>query len=119
MDWSRRELLALRVDKVPRLIVELGHSHHEAALGHRRLSIIDLSNAGHQPMSNEDEEIWVVCNGEIYNFIELRKDLENKGHRFKSHCDTEVIVHLYEEEGKECVKKMRGMFAIAIWDGKK
>src|SRR3989338_5247604 len=68
----------------------------EAALGHSRLSIIDLSNAGHQPMSNEDETIWVVCNGEIYNFIELRKDLENKGHRFKSHCDTEVIIHLYE-----------------------
>ena len=67
-------------------------------LGHRRLSVIDLSEAGHQPMSNEDGSVWIVMNGEIYNFPGLRKDLEQKGHRFKSHTDTEVILHLYEEK---------------------
>ena len=84
--------------------------------GHRRLSIIDLSESAHQPMSNKDKTIWIVFNGEIYNFRELRKTLEDKGHKFNSHSDTEVIVHLYEEEGIDCVKKLRGMFALAIWD---
>ncbi len=88
-------------------------------LGHRRLSIIDLSASGHQPMSNEDQTIWIVFNGEIYNYVELRPGLEAKGHRFSSHTDTEVILHLYEEEGPECVTKLRGMFAFAIWDGNK
>ncbi|MCJ7507215.1 MAG: asparagine synthetase B, partial [candidate division Zixibacteria bacterium] len=69
------------------------------ALGHRRLSIIDLSPAGHQPMSNEDDTIWIVHNGEIYNYKELRVDLEAKGHQFKSQTDTEVIIHSYEEWG--------------------
>jgi len=84
-------------------------------LGHRRLSIIDLET-GHQPLSNEDRTIWIVFNGEIYNFPELRGKLEAKGHRFKTTSDTEVIVHLYEEYGVDCVKQLRGMFAFAIWD---
>src|SRR5271169_3824529 len=84
-------------------------------LGMRRLSIIDLSG-GHQPVHNEDKTIWIVFNGEIYNFPELREDLENRGHRFYTHTDTEVIVHLYEDLGAECVQKLRGMFAFAIYD---
>lgn len=86
-------------------------------LGHRRLSIIDLS-AGHQPMSNEDDSVWIVYNGEIYNFQELSNDLKSKGHVFKTRSDTEVIVHLYEEYGEACVEKLRGMFAFALWDEK-
>jgi asparagine synthase (glutamine-hydrolysing) len=87
-------------------------------LGHRRLSIIDLSPAGHQPMCNEDGTVWIVFNGEIYNFPALKDELIQKGHVFRSHSDTEVIVHLYEEEGPACVQKLRGMFAFAVWDEK-
>ncbi len=87
-------------------------------LGHRRLSIIDLSPAGHNPMCNEDGTIWIVFNGEIYNFQSLRPDLERKGHTFRSHTDTEVIIHLYEEYGESCLQYLRGMFAFAIWDEK-
>lgn len=87
------------------------------ALGFRRLSIIDLST-GHQPLANEDETIWIVFNGEIYNYRELRPELEARGHRFTTATDTEVIVHLYEEHGVECLQKLRGMFAFAIWDGR-
>jgi len=83
--------------------------------GFRRLSIIDL-NTGHQPLSNEDGTVWIVFNGEIYNYVELREQLQAKGHLFKSHTDTEVIVHLYEEFGEACVEKLRGMFGFAIWD---
>jgi len=86
-------------------------------LGHRRLSIIDLA-AGDQPLCNENGTIWVVYNGEIYNFMELRSALQKKGHTFRTRSDTEVIVHQYEEEGPQCVKKLRGMFALAIWDGR-
>jgi asparagine synthase (glutamine-hydrolysing) len=86
-------------------------------LAHRRLSIIDLSPAGHQPMANEDGSIWIVFNGEIYNFQTLRPDLIRRGHRFRSSTDTEVILHLYEEYGTDCLKFLRGMFAFAIWDG--
>jgi asparagine synthase (glutamine-hydrolysing) len=83
--------------------------------GMRRLSIIDLAG-GHQPVFNEDKTIWIVFNGEIYNFLDLRPELERRGHRFSTHTDTEVIVHLYEEDGAECVQKLRGMFAFALYD---
>lgn len=89
-----------------------------AALGHRRLSIIDLTS-GHQPVFNEDRQVAIVFNGEIYNFQELRPALEATGHRFSTHSDTETIVHLYEEMGAECVTRLRGMFAFAIWDGRR
>ncbi len=85
-------------------------------LGHRRLSIIDLSPGGHQPMSNEDGTVWTVYNGEIYNFREIRRQLEERGHSFRSQSDTEVIVHAYEEWGDDCVHRFSGMFAYAIWD---
>lgn len=87
-------------------------------LGHQRLSIIDLSPLGRQPMSNEDNSLWIVFNGEIYNYLELRQQLVARGHRFRSHSDTEVILHLYEDEGPECVKRLNGMFAFAIWDAR-
>jgi asparagine synthase (glutamine-hydrolysing) len=87
----------------------------QVGLGFRRLSIIDLST-GHQPMANEDDSVWVVFNGEIYNYQELRQELISKGHVFKTRTDTEVIVHLYEEHGPACVQKLRGMFGFAVWD---
>lgn len=89
----------------------------KVALGHRRLSIIDLST-GHQPVFNEDGRLAVVFNGEIYNYLELRSELEKKGHRFSTRSDTEVILHLYEERGADCVERLRGMFAFALWDGR-
>jgi asparagine synthase (glutamine-hydrolysing) len=85
-------------------------------LGSRRLAILDLSPVGHMPMCNEDSSVWITYNGEIYNFVELRRELESKGHRFASHTDTEVIIHLYEQEGPDCVKRLNGMFAFAICD---
>ena len=85
------------------------------AFGHRRLSIIDLSERASEPMTNEDGSLWLVFNGEIYNFRELRKDLE-KRHRFRSDGDGEVILHLYAERGEEAVKALDGMFAFALWD---
>jgi asparagine synthase (glutamine-hydrolysing) len=91
------------------------HCSRQIALGHRRLSIIDLST-GHQPLSNEDGTVWIVFNGEIYNYRELRPFLLEHGHKFRTQSDTEVIVHLYEELGPRCVEKLRGMFAFAIWD---
>src|SRR5712692_5403481 len=84
-------------------------------LAMRRLSIIDLAS-GHQPVSNEDGTIWVVLNGEIYNYQELRRDLERRGHVFSTRSDTETIVHLYEEYGEGCVERLRGMFGFALWD---
>ena len=85
-------------------------------LGSRRLAIIDTSDAGHQPLSNEEGDIWVAFNGEVYNFVELRTELEGKGHRFRSRTDTEVLVHLYEEEGPAFIERLRGMFALGLWD---
>lgn len=91
-----------------------------AGLAHRRLSIIDLSSAGHQPMANEDGSIWISYNGEFYNFQKYRRELEAKGHVFRSHCDTETIIHLYEEYGiEETLHRINGMFAFALWDQKK
>lgn len=88
-------------------------------LGHRRLSIIDLSRKARQPMSNEDDTLWMVFNGEIYNFRELRQELLRRGHRFQSESDAEVILHLYEEEGVNSLRRLGGMFAFAIWDVRK
>jgi len=88
-------------------------------LGHTRLSVIDLSSAGHQPMSDNEKKIWIVYNGEIYNFLELRRDLEKQGAIFKSKTDTEVIIYLYKKYGIDCLKYLRGMFAFAIWDEEK
>ena len=88
-------------------------------LGHRRLSIIDLSPAGHQPMSHEDGTVWIVFHWEIYNFLELRGDLEKQGYQFRSRTDTEVLLRLYEAEGVACLQRLRGMFAFAIWDARK
>ena len=85
-------------------------------LAHRRLSIIDLRTVAAQPMSNEDGTVWVTFNGEIYNFHELRKDLESRGHVFRTNSDTEVIVHSYEEYGRDCLTHLRGMFAFAVWN---
>src|SRR6476661_7588175 len=88
------------------------------ALGMRRLSIIDLAG-GHQPISGEDGSVSIVYNGEIYNFHELKDRLEAAGHKFKTHCDTETVLHGYEEFGPDCLKDLRGMFAFAIWDAKR
>lgn len=87
-----------------------------AGLGFRRLSIIDLSAAGHQPMCNEDGTVWMAFNGEIYNFQELRRELIARGHTFRSNADSETIIHLWEDEGERCVERLRGMFAFAIRD---
>ena len=90
----------------------------EVGLGFRRLSIVDLTT-GDQPMSNEDDSVWLVFNGEIYNHTDHRPRLEARGHRFRSRCDAEVILHLYEEYGPDCVDHLRGMFAFAIWDSRR
>lgn len=96
-------------------------SDKKIGLGHRRLSIIDLSHEADQPMCNEDGSLWIVYNGEIYNHVEIRKELQRKGnHKWKTHhSDTEVILHSFEEWGIDCIHKFRGMFAIALWDNKK
>ena len=90
----------------------------QVGIGMRRLSIVDLAR-GHQPISNEDETAWIVFNGEIYNHAELREQLQTRGHHYRTNSDTETIVHLYEEYGRDCVRHLRGMFAFAIWDTKK
>src|SRR5688572_18415314 len=114
-----REIREGTLEAMGRVIRHRGpddHGHYRnkgIGLGMRRLSIIDLAG-GHQPISNEDQTIWVVCNGEIYNFKELRAELEKTGHRFGCNSDTEVLVHLYEQEGIDFLKRLRGMFALAI-----
>jgi asparagine synthase (glutamine-hydrolysing) len=120
---TERQLLAMK-----RVLTHRGPDDHgvylspqkgriRAALGHQRLSIVDLEG-GHQPMSNEGGDIWITYNGEIYNHQELRKDLQKRGHVYKTRSDTETILHAYEEYGEDCVHKLRGMFAFAIWDGR-
>ena len=95
------------------------HIDGPVGMGHRRLSIIDRSHAGHQPMCNEDRTVWLVFNGEIYNYIELTAELKQRGHQFRSHTDSEVILHLWEELGERCVERLNGMFAFVIWDSRR
>ncbi len=95
------------------------YAQKNIALGQCRLSILDLSGNGRQPLANEDNSLWIVFNGEIYNFIELRRELKSLGHVFRSHTDTEVILHAYEQWGEKCLPKFNGMWAFAIWDEKK
>jgi asparagine synthase (glutamine-hydrolysing) len=95
------------------------YTDNAVSLGHKRLSIIDLSEKGRQPMCNESKDIWIVFNGEIYNYNEIRPELERKGHVFNSQSDTEVIIHAYEEYGKDCVKMFNGMWAFCIYDKRK
>jgi asparagine synthase (glutamine-hydrolysing) len=93
--------------------------HDGTGLVHVRLSIIDLSHDGHQPMTNEDNSIWLTYNGEIYNYLHLREELLSKGHIFKSETDSEVLIHLYEEQGQDMLKRLEGIFAFALWDKNK
>ncbi|NRR19240.1 asparagine synthase (glutamine-hydrolyzing) [Brevibacillus sp. MS2.2] len=92
--------------------------HDNIGLGHKRLSIIDVTN-GKQPMTNEDGTVWIVFNGAVYNYLELRQELVQKGHNIKTYCDTEIIIHAYEEYGKDCVSRFNGMFSFVIWDQNK
>src|SRR5579859_1686896 len=94
------------------------HIDGPLGLGFRRLSIIDLAG-GHQPMSDQDESVWVVFNGEIYNFQELRRELQSFGHVFRTNSDTEVIIHGYKQWGDEVLNRLNGMFGLAIWDVRK
>src|SRR5262245_158734 len=94
------------------------HAGERAVIGMRRLSIIDLAG-GHQPIANEDETLWVVCNGEIYNFQAVRAGLERSGHRFRTGSDVEVLLHLYEEYGDRFLDHVSGMFAAALWDSRR
>ena len=94
------------------------HVAEGVALGVRRLSIVDV-DGGHQPFSNEDGSVWAIQNGELYNHVDVRERLANDGHRFQSRCDTEILPHLYERHGERCFEELRGMFGIAIWDGRR
>jgi asparagine synthase (glutamine-hydrolysing) len=118
----------VEVDRLSRMRDVLSHRGPDGAglyidgpvgLSHRRLAIVDVSSAGEQPMTNEDGSVWIAFNGEIYNHASLRPALERQGHRYRSRCDTETIVHQYEEDGDRVVEKLHGMFAFAIWDKKK
>src|SRR5947207_2692312 len=122
-NWGSRETLArMTAIQSHRGPNDSGNWDHRSpdgsyfGLGSRRLSILDLTPDGHMPMSNENGTVWITYNGEIYNFADLRRELEGKGHRFASHTDTEVIIHLYEEMGPDCVMRLNGMFAFAICD---
>jgi len=95
------------------------HGEDGIGLAHRRLAILDLSAAGRQPMSNEDGTVWLAYNGQLYGFEPLRQELEQRGHRFRSRTDTEVIVHLYEEHGERLLESIDGMFAFALWDARR
>jgi len=118
-DGSRGESRAIR--RMTDIIAHRGpdgdgfYENDGVAFGHRRLSIIDLAT-GSQPMTNEDGSLWITYNGEIFNHADLRPELERAGHRYHSRCDTETVLHAYEEYGDECVCRFRGMFAFAVWD---
>ncbi len=125
---SQRKLLDKEILSCNQILSKLDHrgpdnegfyQNDQLFLGHKRLSIIDLSDSAKQPMSNEDDTVWLTYNGEIYNFVPLREDLIQKGHTFKSESDSEVILHLYEEYDEKCVDFLEGMFAFALWDDKK
>ena len=120
-NWDDKELVRRMADSIRHRGPDDDgyYTDKDISLGNRRLSIIDLSKNGKQPIFNEDKTICVVYNGEIYNFQEIKEDLEKKGHRFYSNTDTEVIVHAYEEYGEKCLECFNGMFAFAIWDSKK
>jgi asparagine synthase (glutamine-hydrolysing) len=113
------------VEKMMKLMKHRGpddegmHLEDKVGLGHVRLSIIDLSAKGHQPMPNDDESLWIVYNGEIYNYIELREELKEKGATFKSKTDTEVLLKAYEHWGEKCLARLNGMFSFIIYDKKK
>lgn len=106
---------ANRIQSLVRAPSKKAKGKGHVGLGHKRLSIIDLAT-GQQPLCNEDSTVWIVFNGEIYNFKDIKTELESKGHRFRTASDTETIVHAYEEWGEDCVRRFRGMFAFAIWD---
>src|SRR5499427_3103534 len=122
LDGASASVDALR--RMARVTVHRGPddegAYHDGpcAIGMRRLSIIDLAG-GHQPISNADDTLWVVCNGEIYNFRELRAELEARGHRFKTHSDSEVVLHAYAEHGDSFVERLNGMYAFALWDARR
>ncbi|HEU5443908.1 MAG TPA: hypothetical protein VFU61_08785, partial [Steroidobacteraceae bacterium] len=117
-NWSDERL----IERMKARLVHRGPDDHGSyvaegvSLGHRRLSIVDLSEAGRQPLSNEDGTVWITFNGEIYNHLELRSRLQARGHVFRSRTDTEAIVHAYEEYGLDFASHLTGMFALAIWD---
>ena len=111
--WSKEQIKKIK----DRNVLRQSEGRGNVGLGHRRLSIIDLST-GQQPLCNEDGSIWIAFNGEIYNFQDLMKKLKGLGHRFATRSDTETIIHGYEEWGEKFVERLRGMFAIALWDGR-
>ena len=119
--WHERPVEKTILTSMNRMLTHRGpddegyYTSGSVGLAARRLSIIDVEG-GHQPMSNEDGTVWIVCNGEIYNFLDLRTDLEQRGHRFATRSDTETVVQAYEEWGERCVEHLRGMFAFAIHD---
>src|SRR5688500_7846039 len=120
--WNDEPVFEHEIRTMCDLMVHRGPDDHGifvapgVGIGMRRLSIIGLER-GHQPMSNEDGTIWVVFNGEIYNFAELREELLSLGYRFRSKTDTEVLIYLYQQFGLDLLPRLRGMFAFAIWDG--
>src|SRR5215204_4414929 len=120
---SRRELDVRVLERMRDVLTHRGPDDAglfvdgRVGLGHRRLSIVDVAS-GHQPMTNEDGRLRLTYNGEIYNYDDFREELEGKGHVYRTHCDTETILHLYEEKGTACVEDLRGMFAFAIWDAR-
>src|ERR1700680_4368152 len=121
---QRREIPKELVHRMTETIVHRGPDDEGIftgpgiGLGFRRLSIIDVSG-GHQPLSNEDGSLWVMLNGEIYNYPELHRELVDRGHCFSTRSDTETIVHLYEEYGEGCFARLRGMFSVALWDSRR